>query len=238
MKIFELTCAVYLKHDIEFQSSFETIAKYVNYSLHLANLGEIHESRDYKYYTFGSFYPIEQDKIYKKGKIYQFTIRTLNKTLATALHNDLKNNTNNRHFTVVETIKRDIPQFFINEIYSVSPVVVSVDNGRFWTIKESGDVEQLKELLHNNVKKKYKSFFDEEIDVRQNFIQLIEIKNKTPQSIIIKKDNRNIRFFGNKLRIIPNEDEISQKLAFTAFGCGLGEKNSYGGGFILAKGMK
>jgi CRISPR-associated endoribonuclease Cas6 len=233
MQAFELTCTAYLKNDIEFQSSFEAIAKYVSYSLHLAGLNEIHEGKNYKYYTFGSFYPIEQDKIYKKGKIYQFTIRTLNKTLAAALHNDLKNNTNNRHFTVVETIKRDIPQFFINEIYSVSPVVVSVDNGRFWTIKESGDVEQLKELLHNNVKKKYKSFFDEEIDVRQNFIQLIEIKNKTPQSIIIKKDNRNIRFFGNKLRIIPNEDEISQKLAFTAFGCGLGEKNSYGGGFCI-----
>jgi CRISPR-associated endoribonuclease Cas6 len=236
MKTFELTCAAYLKSDIGFQNSFEAIAKYISYSIHLAGLEEIHESKDYKYYTFGSFYPIEQDKIYKKGKIYKVTIRTLNKTLAIALYNSLKNNTNNKHFSIVEVVKKDISQIFINELYSVSPIVVSVDNGRFWTMKESGDIEQLKKLLHNNAKKKYKSFFNEEIDTKQNFIQLIEIKNRTPQSIIIRKDGKDVRFFGNKLRIIPNEDEVSQKLAFTAFGCGLGEKNSYGGGFVLARG--
>ncbi|MDR2341460.1 MAG: CRISPR-associated endoribonuclease Cas6, partial [Campylobacteraceae bacterium] len=225
MKIFELVCTVYLKNDIEFQSSFEIIAKYINYSLHLAELGEIHQSKNYKYYTFGSFYPTEQDKIYKKGKIYNFTIRTLNKTIAAALYDNLKRNTNNRHFTIVEVVKKDILQFFINELYSASPVIVSVDNGRFWTMQESGDIEQLRELLHNNAKKKYKSFFDEEIDTQQNFIQLMEIKNKAPQNIVIKKDGKDVRFFGNKLRIIPNEDDISQKLAFTAFGCGLGEKN-------------
>ncbi|MDR1007948.1 MAG: CRISPR-associated endoribonuclease Cas6 [Campylobacteraceae bacterium] len=233
MRIFELTCTAYLKDDIEFKSSFDAIAKYISYSLHLAELGSIHEGKDYKYYTFGSFHPTEKDKIYKKGKIYKFTIRTLNKTLAQAFYNTLKNNTNNRYFTVVETIKKDISQFFINELYSVSPVIVSVDNGRFWTIKESGDVEQLRELLHNNIEKKYKSFFGEDMDVKQNFIQFIEIKNRVPQNIVIAKDNKSICFFGNKLKIIPNEDEISQKLAFGAFGCGLGEKNSYGGGFCI-----
>ena len=30
-----------------------------------------------------------------------------------------------------------------------------------------------------------------------------------------------------------NEDDVSQKLAFIAFTCGLGEKNSFGGGFCL-----
>jgi CRISPR-associated endoribonuclease Cas6 len=229
---------VYLKNDVGFQSSFEIIAKYISYSIHLAELDEIHTSKDYKFYTFGSFHPIEKDKIYKKGKIYKFTIRTLNKILASALYNTLKNNTNNRHFTVVETIKKEVFQFFINELYSVSPVIVSVDNGRFWTIKESGDIEQLRKLLHDNIEKKYKSFFSEDVDVKQNFIQLIEIKNRVPQNIVIVKDNKNICFFGNKLRIIPNEDEVSQKLAFSAFGCGIGEKNSYGGGFVLAKGIK
>jgi CRISPR-associated endoribonuclease Cas6 len=67
----------------------------------------------------------------------------------------------------------------------------------------------------------------------QNFIQLIELKNRVPQNITITKDGKKIRFFGNKLRIIPNEDNVSQKLAFTALGCGLGEKNSYCGGFCI-----
>ncbi|MDR2099923.1 MAG: CRISPR-associated endoribonuclease Cas6 [Campylobacteraceae bacterium] len=238
MKVFELMCTAYLKSDIPFKDSFEAIAKYINYSIHLAGLNEIHESKEYKYYTFGSFYPIEEDKIYKKGKIYQFTIRTLNKTLAIALYSGLKNNANNKYFTIVEIGKKEISRFFISELYSLSPVIVSIDNGRFWTIKESGDVEELRKLLHNNVEKKYKSFFNENINVQQNFIQFIEIKNRVPQSIMIVKDDKDVRFFGNKLKIIPNEDEISQKLAFTAFACGLGEKNSYGGGFVLAKGIK
>jgi len=57
--------------------------------------------------------------------------------------------------------------------------------------------------------------------------------------VIRKKDKeqneRKITFFGNKFRIAPNEDDISQKLAFVALACGLGEKNSYGGGFCLGK---
>ncbi|MDR0408738.1 MAG: CRISPR-associated endoribonuclease Cas6 [Campylobacteraceae bacterium] len=238
MKAFELICTVYLKDDIWFQNSFEIIAKYISHCIHSAGFGKIHESKNYKYYTFGSFYPIEKNKVYEKGKIYQFTMRTLNETLANALRGSLKNNTNNRHFTIVEVAYREISQFFVNELYSVSPVIVSVDNGRFWTIKESGDVEQLKELLHNNAEKKYKNFFNEKVNVYQNFIQLIEIKNRTPQNIVITKDDKKVRFFGNKLRIIPNEDEVSQKLAFVAFSCGIGEKNSYGGGFVLTKGLK
>lgn len=43
---------------------------------------------------------------------------------------------------------------------------------------------------------------------------------------------------GNKFRIVPNEDEISQKLAFLSLGVGLGEKISYGAGFCVSKGMK
>lgn len=44
-----------------------------------------------------------------------------------------------------------------------------------------------------------------------------------------------VRLFGNKFKIVPNEDEVSQKLAFVALACGLGEKQSYGGGFCLWK---
>lgn len=35
-----------------------------------------------------------------------------------------------------------------------------------------------------------------------------------------------------------NEDKVSQKLAFIALACGLGEKNSFGGVFCLGKGIR
>ena len=83
-----------------------------------------------------------------------------------------------------------------------------------------------------------------ELQSEQNFIQLLEIKNKTPQTIEISKVDRvkakksKFRLFGNKFRIVPNEDEVSQKLAFVALACGLGEKSSFGAGFCVAKGLR
>ncbi len=53
----------------------------------------------------------------------------------------------------------------------------------------------------------------------------------------MKLYNKEVRLFGNKFKIIPNEDEVSQKLAFVALGAGLGEKNSFGGGFCSYRNM-
>ena len=90
--------------------------------------------------------------------------------------------------------------------------------------------------------KKYEEFFGKKIEVNQNFIQLLEVKNQKPQSIYFtttkNEIQKRVRLLGNKFRIVPNEDEISQKLAFLTLGVGLGEKSSYGSGFCIAKGLK
>jgi len=136
---------------------------------------------------------------------------------------------------VLQTTKKTINQSFISELYSATPVVTTLENGRYWSVQESGDIMLLQKQLHDNLEKKYKSFYGEPLHVKDNFIQLIEIKNRVPQTINMHKENIKVTFFGNKFKIVPNEDELSQKLAFTALACGLGEKNSYGGGFCLGK---
>jgi CRISPR-associated endoribonuclease Cas6 len=49
----------------------------------------LHNQKGYKYYSFGNFYPIEKNKIYKQGNSYKFTMRSLSeefiKTLSTTL---------------------------------------------------------------------------------------------------------------------------------------------------------
>jgi CRISPR-associated endoribonuclease Cas6 len=162
----------------------------------------------------------------------------LNEQFINDLSTTLRQNINNPYFIVVETHKKTIKQIFINELYSVTPVVVSVENGRYWSIDKDGDILKLQRQLHDNLEKKYQEFYKEPIKGEQNFIQLLEIKNNYPQSIYLTKNKKDVRFFGNKFRIIPNEDEVSQKLAFVALACGLGEKNSFGGGFCLGKGMR
>lgn len=239
MKYFELICTAYLKDDIPFKSSFDTLSKYISYSMAQSEeLKKLHDQAGFKHYNFGSFYPIEKEQIYKKGSSYTFRLRSLDEKFIDELSKTLRQNIDNPNFLVVETHKKTIKQFFISELYSATPVVVSVGKGLYWSIDKDGDILKLQKQLNYNLEKKYQSFYNKPIKGEQNFIQLLEIKNKYPQSIYMQKGSREVRFFGNKFRIVPNEDEVSQKLAFVALACGLGEKNSFGGGFCLGKGLR
>ena len=236
MQYFELTCTAYIKKDISFKESFETISKYISFAMAQdEELKSLHEKKYFKYYVFGGFLPLERDKVYKQGNNYRFAIRSLDEYLIDTLSKKLRENINNPKLLVVETHKQSIKQFFISELYTATPTIVTTDNGLFWTMEKDGDILRLQKQLHDNLEKKYKAFYGEEIRAEQNFIQLIEIKNKVPQNIEITKNGKRLRFFGNKFRIIPHEDEVSQKLAFMALGSGLGEKNSFGGGFCFPR---
>ena len=239
MKIFELRCRVYLKRDISFGDSFDAISKFISFSLTREPLTkDLHHKRGYKYYSFGSFFPIERDKVYKRDKIYNFIVRTIDSNTAKAMSDSFRKNINNPSFQVLKIDTKVIKEFFISELYSATPVIISLEDSRFqWTLQKSGDIIQATQSLHNNLEKKYKDYFKESISPTQNFIRLIEIKNQKPQKILFTKEGKRIALFGNKFRIIPNEDSTSQKLAFLALGVGLGEKNSFGGGFCLAKGV-
>ncbi|BAK73775.1 CRISPR-associated endoribonuclease Cas6 [Arcobacter sp. L] len=246
MKIFELKCITYLKQDVSFEDSFDSISKFINYSIcQKDEYKQKHNQNVFNNYCFGSFFPIEKDKLYKKGNTYYFTFRTIDEKFAKELSNLLRANINNPYLQIVQVEKRDIKQFFISEIYSATPVVVSLkkENEKshqlFWTLEKSGDIIELQKQLQENLIKKYEEFFGEKLKVSQNFIQLFEIKNHKPQSVCFtttkNEMQKKIRLIGNKFRIIPNEDEISQKLAFLSLGVGLGEKSSYGGGFMIWK---
>ena len=246
MKIFELKCITYLKQDVSFEDSFDSISKFINYSIcQKDEYKQKHNQNVFNNYCFGSFFPIEKDKLYKKGNTYYFTFRTIDEKFAKELSNLLRANINNPYLQIVQVEKRDIKQFFISEIYSATPVIISLkkENEKshqlFWTLEKSGDILELQKQLQENLIKKYEEFFGEKLNVSQNFIQLLEIKNHKPQSVCFtttkNEMQKKIRLIGNKFRIIPNEDEISQKLAFLSLGVGLGEKSSYGGGFMIWK---
>jgi len=232
MNYFELNISFYLKKDINFVDSFETLSKYINFTIcDISKNIDFHTSNKFKHYSFGGFYPIEKDKVYKKGKIYTVKLRALDKEFITTLLNDLRQNINNSYIQAINIDIKKYNQHFITELYSITPVVVTMKNKRFW-MKED-ELLTLYKQLQQNLLNKYKSFYNKELKPTQDFIQLFEIKNNRSQTIQITRDEKKIRLFGNKFRIIPNEDEVSQKLAFMALACGLGEKNSYGGGFCL-----
>lgn len=239
MKIIELKCTVYLKKDISFDESFEIMSKYISYSMcQDEKLEKLHNDfKSFKNYCFGGFYPIEQDKVYKKGQTYTFGIRTIDDDFINRITPQLTQNTKNENFIIVDISKRVIQEHFVTELYSATPVIVTMPNKRFW-MKED-DIMLLQNQLQQNLLNKFKAFYDEELNPTQNFIQLLELKNNRAQTIkLTNKNCKSYRLFGNKFRIIPNEDESSQKLAFLALGVGLGEKSGYGGGFCISKGLQ
>jgi CRISPR-associated endoribonuclease Cas6 len=249
MKIFELRCIAYLKKDITFDVSFDCISKLINYTICQKEEYVLkHNKNVFNNYCFGSFMPIQKDKLYKKGNTYNFTIRTIDEKFALELVNLLRANINNPFLQIIQIERKDIKPFFISELYSATPVIMSLkkedisSHQLFWTLDKSGDIIELQNQLQDNLLKKYEEFFGEKLKVNQNFIQLLEIKNQKPQSIYFtttkNEIQKRVRLLGNKFRIVPNEDEIAQKLAFLTLGVGLGEKSSYGGGFCIAKGLK
>ncbi len=144
LRYFELICTAYLKKDINFRESFEKIARYINYSMaQIEKFEKLHKENRFKHYVFNSFYPIENDEIYKKGKNYIFRIRSLNYEFIEMLQESLRRNINNPNFIVVTTEKKSFKQFFISELYSLTPTIITMKNGKFWTIKESGDIIKL-----------------------------------------------------------------------------------------------
>jgi CRISPR-associated endoribonuclease Cas6 len=200
-----------------------------------AVLKELHEKeRTFKHYSFGSFYPIEKERVYKKGNSYEFRLRSPNESFIDTLSKTLRQNIDNPHFLIVEVNKKMVKQFFISELYSVTPVIVTVDRNRFWAKED--ELIILYKQLQDNLEKKYFYLYKEKLKPIENFIQFLEFKNKSFQTIQINKTYKSgekVKFFGNKFRIVPHEDETSQKLAFLALSCGLGEKNSFGGGFCI-----
>ena len=244
MKIFELKCKAYLKTNIELKSSFDVLSKYLNYSIYQ---NEIYKNKDtsIKNYCFGNFYPTESDKIYKKNNVYEFVIRSIDEEFIDELEKAIILNMNNSFLIVLSAVKKEIDQFFIRELYSATTVIVSQkkdDTGRqlYWSLDYNGDMEILQNQLQKNLEKKLKLFYPDDMDVSNNFIDEIEIKNIKPQSIYFKtirnQKEKLVRLIGNKFKIVPKKDDLSQKLAFLSLGVGLGEKSSFGGGFCLGRG--
>lgn len=246
MKIFELKCVAWLKQDISFEDSFDSISKFINYSIcQKDEYKQKHNQNVFNNYSFGGFFPIEKEKLYKKGNTYHFTLRTIDEKFAIELNNLLRANINNPFLQILQVERKDINPFFISELYSVTPVIMSLKKEDekspqlFWSLEKSGDIIELQNQLQENLLKKYEEFFGEKLEANQNFIQLLEVKNHKPQSIYFtttkNEIQKKVRLLGNKFRIVPNEDEISRKLAFLSLGVGLGEKSSYGGGFMIWK---
>jgi len=93
-------------------------------------------------------------------------------------------------------------------------------------------LEFLKKRIKNNLQKKYENYFEEKLDMKDKFIEYIEIINKKP--IVYKY--KDFKVLGNKFNIKVGTSDESQKLAKLANAVGILEKNSsLGAGYVIGK---
>ncbi|WP_130805614.1 CRISPR-associated endoribonuclease Cas6 [Senegalia massiliensis] len=229
MKYYELTNTVYLYKDIYFTKANEMISNFINEALYLNNqLSKFHKKNEFKGYVYDSLFPRENDKTYKKGSIYVFRIRSINKELLTKLEKLLKK-INSEYMKLIATELKVFKPKFINSIYTATPAIVTLENG-YWTKNE--EIEILIDRIIKNTVKKYKHFIDEDIPYDFEFFKTIEIENMKPIAI----EYKDIKLLGNKFKLEIKEDELSQNISNLLLGTGILEKNSsIGAGYCIPR---
>lgn len=98
MKVYQIRIKLYLLKDIMAQDVQIMLTRFIDKSLFAKeNLGKLHNTNTYKNYCYDLLSPLEKDKIYKKGKIYTLTIRTIDEDMAEFFY-EVCPNINTREF--------------------------------------------------------------------------------------------------------------------------------------------
>lgn len=223
MLYYELIITMLLQTDLEAAKSYEFLSRLLSSAMFKdEQLKKLHGQRKMKNYVFCSLYPLEADKIYKKGRAYLFKIRSLDMNLILKFKYLLPQ----IHAGVISADMRTFEYRPISHLKSLTPIVATIHN-QSWTKKDG--IKVLMERCHINALKKCRAFIDAIQEPNENFIESIQLLNDIPIKIPYKKNS----FLGNKLLIGVKSDPVSQKLAFAALGAGILEKNSIGFGYCI-----
>ena len=225
MEVYENKVKIYLLKDIKSEDVQIEICKIIDTALGKDEQWEaFHNKNEFKNYCFDCLYPIPDDKVYKSGQIYTFTVRTIDAKLAQYLNEFLANEYNST-IKCLTTEIRTIPKKFIEKIYSLTPAVLKDDAG-YW--KDKLSLKDFEIRLKVNLIKKYNTINNTKIDEDFDLYTSIEFKNKKPCPIKYK----NIKLLGDKISLNISDDKIAQDIAYMAIGTGILENNGRGSGFV------
>lgn len=231
MIYFELKLIIMLKKDIALKECGYTLSKLIIEAMSKdKELLKYHNKSGFKYYSFDNLYPLAKNGVYKKGNLYAFRIRSLNKAFIIKLEKELYKfeNANAKVITVDKKIHKKRQ---VEEIISLTPIIVTlqqkVDNK-----VNPNELGGIQDNLVKNLVNKYNSLYDTDIKYDEAIHMFTSAKvSSKPISIAYK----GVSLLGIKYRFKVSSDSLSQKLAFIAEATGIGEKSSScGAGFCHA----
>ena len=225
MIVYQIRMKLFLLEDIAVNRIQEKVTTFLDKGFGSnEKLITFHEENKYKNYCYDQLYPLEADKVYKKGKIYTLTIRTIDIELAKYFKNICVNNYTKEMKGLTADI-RILPKKMLETVYALTPLVIKTHEG-YW--RASMDLSKWEERVKVNLIKKWNRFNNEKIDENFDLYTSIEFKNKIPVSVTYK----NIKLLGDKIQLTVADNEIAQNLMYMALGTGIGEMNSRGLGFL------
>lgn len=228
VKVHELTLKVFLLKNIHSKEALEKISQLIDKSLTKdQKFLDFHTGNKFKHYNHNSFFPLEKDKVYKKGKIYSVKIRTINEELVDYFKKNLTNEYTD-YIKALTTEHKIIPQRCIEKIYSITPVIIKTEEG-YW--RNNLTLDEYETRLKENLIKKYNNYFNVKLDENFQVFYMMKFENIKP----ISTKYKSISILGDKLTLTVAENKTAQDLAYLALGSSLGEMGGRGFGFMNYK---
>jgi len=228
MNVYQIRLKLYTLKDINCEDIQIKISHFIDSAMvDNKEFRELHDKNEYKYFTFDMLYPQEADKVYKNGKIYTLTIRTINEQLAHFFYEELQNRYTDDLKGLTTEIKI-ISKRHITTVYGLTPIVIKNDNG-YWRTNLS--IDDFENRLKANLVKKFKRFTKSDMNEDFELFTMIEFTNKMPVAVKYK----NIKLLGDKITLHIADNAKAQDLIYMALGTGIGENNARGSGFLNYK---
>ncbi|MEG1004163.1 MAG: CRISPR-associated endoribonuclease Cas6 [Clostridium sp.] len=225
MKVYQIKFKIFVLVDINFDNSQYIISSFIDSALSKNDkLLELHKKNEFKNYCFDSPYPTETDKLYKSGRVYTLTIRTIDSNLAKFFAENMVNEYNDVIKGLTAEV-RILPKKHLEKIYSITPIIIKNEWG-YWKGKIT--LDDFERRLKENLIKKYNSAMNTKINEDFDLYTSIEFKNRKP----IGTNYKNIKLLGDKISLNIGDDKIAQDLAYMSLGTGLCEMNARGLGFV------
>lgn len=225
MQVYQIRIKLYMLTDVALNRIQTNLTAFIDKGfLENEELLQMHEENKFKNYCYDLPYPIEKDKIYKKGKIYTVTIRTIDPGLAKYFQEVCVNSYTDEVKGLTSEI-RIIPKKVIDSIYTLTPVILKDDKG-YW--RKHMQLAEFENQLKVNLIKKWNRFTGEKLSEDFSLYTLLEFLNETP----VPMEYKSIKLLGDKIRLQIADNETAQKLAYMALGTGLLSMNSRGAGYV------
>jgi len=193
----------------------------------------LHESKHFKFFCFSDIFPSGDFII---GKEKHLIVSSPSSKFINDLYysirqkNEIRLGNNPLRITKVKKIKLKLKNRFITG----SPVVLYKDNKKniYFSFKRDSDFNFFLKRLKENAVKKFNAFYDDDYNLEEELFDKLQFNKE----VVVKNRKRDKEFIviGSMWKLLEKFSIDHQDKKFYRFimDAGLGEKNSFGFGFV------